>query len=64
MLADCPIHAALPAMDLQRARRFYTETLGLRPDREGPDGLFFRCGGGPGSSSIPPEGWPAAPIPR
>ncbi|HEX8857594.1 MAG TPA: VOC family protein [Actinomycetes bacterium] len=44
MLADCPIHAALPATDLQRARRFYTQTLGLTPESEGPDGLFFRCG--------------------
>ena len=46
MLAEYPIHVALPATDLQRARRFYTETLGLTPEREGPDGLFFRCGGG------------------
>ena len=28
MLAEYPIHAALPAMDMERARRFYTETGG------------------------------------
>ena len=28
MLADRPIHTALPATDLERARRFYAEKLG------------------------------------
>ena len=45
MLSECPIHAALPATDLERARRFYTDKLGLTPESEGPDGLFYRCGG-------------------
>jgi catechol 2,3-dioxygenase-like lactoylglutathione lyase family enzyme len=45
VLADCPIHAALPAADLERARRFYAEKLGLTPETELPDGLFYRCGG-------------------
>jgi catechol 2,3-dioxygenase-like lactoylglutathione lyase family enzyme len=45
MLADCPIHAALPATDLERARRFYAEKLGLTPETEYPDGLFYRCAG-------------------
>ena len=44
MLADHPIHAALPAADLERARRFYAEKLGLTPQSEGPDGLLYRCG--------------------
>ena len=44
MLADRPIHAALPAADLERARRFYAEKLGLTPEIEGPGGLFYRCG--------------------
>ena len=44
MLADRPIHAALPAADLERARRFYTEKLGLTPEIEGSGGLFYRCG--------------------
>ena len=45
MLAEYPIHAALPATDLERAKRFYTDKLGLIPESEGPDGLFYRCGG-------------------
>ena len=44
MLADRPIHAAFPAADLERARRFYAEKLGLTPESEGPGGLFYRCG--------------------
>jgi catechol 2,3-dioxygenase-like lactoylglutathione lyase family enzyme len=46
MLSECPIHAALPATDVERARRFYADKLGLTPESEGPDGLFYRCGGG------------------
>jgi catechol 2,3-dioxygenase-like lactoylglutathione lyase family enzyme len=49
MLADRPIHTALPATDLERARRFYAEMLGLSPETALPDmrdGLFYRCGGG------------------
>jgi catechol 2,3-dioxygenase-like lactoylglutathione lyase family enzyme len=49
MLANRPIHTALPATDLERARRFYAEKLGLTPETELPDlrdGLFYRCGEG------------------
>jgi catechol 2,3-dioxygenase-like lactoylglutathione lyase family enzyme len=49
MLAEHPIHTALPATDLERARRFYAEKLGLIPETELPDrrdGVFYRCGGG------------------
>jgi catechol 2,3-dioxygenase-like lactoylglutathione lyase family enzyme len=45
MLADCPIHAALPATDVERARRFYAEKLGLTPESELADGLFYNCAG-------------------
>jgi catechol 2,3-dioxygenase-like lactoylglutathione lyase family enzyme len=47
MLTDRPIHTALPATDLERAKRFYAEKLGLTPETELPDlrdGLFYRCG--------------------
>jgi len=49
MLEDRLIHTALPAIDLECARRFYAEKLGLTPETESPDmrdGLFYRCGGG------------------
>ncbi|MET9961757.1 VOC family protein [Streptomyces sp. NPDC006326] len=35
----------LPAQDLDRARRFYSERLGLEPVDERPGGLLYRCGG-------------------
>jgi catechol 2,3-dioxygenase-like lactoylglutathione lyase family enzyme len=46
MLSECPVHTALPATDLERAKRFYADKLGLTPESEGPDGHFYRCGGG------------------
>src|SRR6266516_7871114 len=46
MLAEYPIHTALPATDLERAKHLYADKLGLTPESEGPDGLFYRCGGG------------------
>ena len=44
MLADHPVHTALPAVDLERARRFYAEKLELTPESEMLGGLFYRCG--------------------
>ncbi len=44
MLADRPIHTTLPAADLERAKRFYSEKLGLMPESEAPGGIFYRCG--------------------
>jgi catechol 2,3-dioxygenase-like lactoylglutathione lyase family enzyme len=35
----------LPASDLERARRWYEEKLGLVPARESPAGLEYRSGG-------------------
>ena len=34
----------LPAQDLERARAFYAEQLGLEPVEERPGGLLYRCG--------------------
>jgi catechol 2,3-dioxygenase-like lactoylglutathione lyase family enzyme len=36
----------LPAQDLNRARSFYAEKLGLEPIEERPGGLLYRCGNG------------------
>lgn len=44
MLADRPIYPTLPAADLERAKRFYAEKLGLTPESEDPGGVFYRCG--------------------
>src|SRR5438874_6638612 len=44
MVANYPIHATLPATDLERAKRFYTEKLGLTAESEAPEGVFYRSG--------------------
>jgi catechol 2,3-dioxygenase-like lactoylglutathione lyase family enzyme len=44
MLANDPIYPSLPAADLERAKRFYAEKLGLTPESELPGGLLYRCG--------------------
>jgi catechol 2,3-dioxygenase-like lactoylglutathione lyase family enzyme len=36
----------LPAQDLNRARAFYADKLGLEPIEERPGGLLYRCGNG------------------
>ncbi|GGX88763.1 VOC family protein [Streptomyces minutiscleroticus] len=44
-LAQGRVSTRLPAQDLDRARRFYSERLGLEPVDERPGGLLYRCGG-------------------
>ncbi len=44
MLENNPVSTRLPAQDLERARRFYSEKLGLNPIEERPGGLLYRCG--------------------
>ena len=44
-LARGHVATRLPAQDLDRARRFYSEQLGLEPVDERPGGLLYRCGG-------------------
>ena len=47
MLADALVCATLPATDLERARRFYGETLGLREADFGVEGgVFYEAGRG------------------
>jgi catechol 2,3-dioxygenase-like lactoylglutathione lyase family enzyme len=45
MLGDGRIATRLPAQDLQRARVFYADKLGLQSVEERPGGLLYRCGG-------------------
>jgi catechol 2,3-dioxygenase-like lactoylglutathione lyase family enzyme len=44
MLSDGHVAPRLPAQDLERARVFYAEKLGLEPIEERPGGARYRCG--------------------
>ena len=46
MLESARVATRLPAQDLERARRFYAEKLGLEPADERPGGVLYRCAGG------------------
>jgi catechol 2,3-dioxygenase-like lactoylglutathione lyase family enzyme len=47
MLASFPVVASMPAADIERARRFYSEKLGLKPVQiPVPDGALFEAGNG------------------
>jgi catechol 2,3-dioxygenase-like lactoylglutathione lyase family enzyme len=46
MLANSNVSARIPVMDLERARLFYAEKLGLTPSEERPGGLLYVCGSG------------------
>jgi len=45
-LRDSKMAARLPAQDLDRARAFYAEQLGLEPVDERPGGLLYRVSSG------------------
>jgi catechol 2,3-dioxygenase-like lactoylglutathione lyase family enzyme len=46
LLRNGRVATRLPAGDLDRARRFYAEKLGLEPTEERPGGLLYRCAAG------------------
>jgi catechol-2,3-dioxygenase len=46
MLNDSMVTANVPVSDLDRARSFYADTLGLTPADENPGGLVYTTGGG------------------
>jgi catechol 2,3-dioxygenase-like lactoylglutathione lyase family enzyme len=46
MLVQSDVATRLPAQDLERARSFYSEKLGLEPVEERRGGLLYRCGSG------------------
>jgi catechol 2,3-dioxygenase-like lactoylglutathione lyase family enzyme len=46
MLTVSQVATRLPVRDLDRARRFYSEKLGLAPVEERPGGLRYSSGGG------------------
>jgi catechol 2,3-dioxygenase-like lactoylglutathione lyase family enzyme len=43
MLSQREFHTTIPVQDLNRARQFYAEKLGLQPESEMPGGLIYRC---------------------
>jgi catechol 2,3-dioxygenase-like lactoylglutathione lyase family enzyme len=43
MLRNAHVATRLPAQDLNRARAFYAEKLGLEPNEQRPGGLLYRC---------------------
>ena len=45
MLGTAPIRAYIPASNLQRARKFYEQTIGLVPREEYAGGVIYECGG-------------------
>ena len=46
MLSEMRMQAALPAMDFERAKRFYGETLGFQAEIDGPSAVMYSSGGG------------------
>jgi catechol 2,3-dioxygenase-like lactoylglutathione lyase family enzyme len=44
LFENAEVSTRLPAQDLDRARAFYAEKLGLEPDEERDGGLRYRCG--------------------
>jgi catechol 2,3-dioxygenase-like lactoylglutathione lyase family enzyme len=46
MLRQGHVYTALPVRDLDRARAFYSEKLGLEPAADNPGGLLYRLEGG------------------
>lgn len=47
MLSTAPIGPTLPASDIERAKKFYTEKLGLKEaSAQEPGGVTFECGQG------------------
>ena len=45
MLGDHPIHLVLLAPDLDAARDFYANKIGLKILTESPEAVSFQCGG-------------------
>jgi catechol 2,3-dioxygenase-like lactoylglutathione lyase family enzyme len=46
MLNEARVATRIPAQDLERARAFYAEKLGLEPVEERPGGLRYVCAAG------------------
>ena len=45
MLSAAPIQADIPVSNLSRARKFYEETVGLKPKGDYGGSVIYECGG-------------------
>ena len=72
MLSNAPIYPYIPVKDLERARRFYEEKLGLAPGKDEDGGITYRCGDTPifmyvsegaGTSQASQAFWSVADVP-
>jgi catechol 2,3-dioxygenase-like lactoylglutathione lyase family enzyme len=50
MLQKSPMYAYIPAKDVNRARKFYEKTLGLKPKEEYAGGVVYEFGAARGAS--------------
>lgn len=56
MLTTAPVTTILPVINLNRAKKFYAEQLGLTPKGTSPDGQFlFSCGNSAAIALFPKE---------
>jgi predicted enzyme related to lactoylglutathione lyase len=46
MLTNFPLRFTIPVTDMQRAQRFYEDTLQFPPAQHGAGGLMYTCNGG------------------
>lgn len=46
MLKDARVATRIPVRELNLAKQFYADKLGLEPSEERPGGLLYRCGNG------------------
>lgn len=51
--------ATLPAQDMERAKAFYRDKLGLTPTQEDPSGVIYALAGGTGFGVFPSSGKPS-----
>ena len=58
-LTERRVHTTLPAADLERARHFYEDRLGFRPDLIGPGGVRYVAGEGTAFVLYPTQGTPS-----
>ena len=56
MLKNAPVHATIPCADLERAKAFYADKLGLTPSSDQPGGAFYDAGDGTRFFLFPSQG--------